>query len=355
MIGRLFRVFVCFFVLTWTLRVEAASSRVRIVVSEHRDPLLEEALVRIRAELEAVGFEVIFRVPAEISSDASALGPEEQEAGALELFRGGGELHVHAIARGLDAPLTQSIRARDGMTAEVVAVRAVEVLRAAMIQSVRSQPPSGGEEWAEPIERFTHLERPRAEPLPSPAPVAVASEEPDAVDAPTAWHFIVEAGVMARLPATEASGAVGGELRLSLEKSWFRAGVWLDSTIAPSVIDSDAGTIRARDLSVLARAGSVLGDAAGWQWQAGVGAGVAHLWFDVDAAPGFRSASGAQTSALLQLDSTLGFWVTERAGPYCSARLGVLLDAAVVRIEGEEVARWGRPSLTGSCGAQLRF
>ena len=337
--------------------MEAASSRVRIVVSEHRDPLLEEALVRIRAELEAVGFEVIFQPPVEMTSEGSAegaLGTNEQEAGALELFRGGGELHVHAIARGLDAPLTQSIRARDGLTAEVVAVRAVEVLRAAMIQSVRSRPSSGGEEWTEPLERFTHLERPREEAKTSlPEIVVEPSAAPRSEEAP--WQFIVEAGVMARLPSLETSWAAGGELRLSLEKSWFRTGIWLDSSIAPAVIESEAGTIRARDFTVLARIGSVFGDQAGWQWQAGLGGGVAHTWFDVDAEPGFRSASGRQTSALLQVDSTLGYWVTERAGPYCSARLGVLLDAAVVRVDGSEVARLGRPTMTGSCGVQLRF
>src|SRR5690606_40882988 len=106
---------------------------------ERTDPLIDEALIRISGELAAVGLRVEIRPPGSVS-DEELVPLDAGDYGAIVLSQQRSRIDIRAYARGLETPVSQSAqRNHPGMDAEVVAVPAVEALRAAMIQYARHE------------------------------------------------------------------------------------------------------------------------------------------------------------------------------------------------------------------------
>ena len=117
----------------------AAADPVRVVVirPEPSGPLLDEALIRIRGELSAVGLGVEIRAPdPETPEGEPTFGPLDY--GIVELRATESQIEIRAHAPGLDSPVVQTADPHHpGINAEVIAIRTVEALRAAMIQYAR--------------------------------------------------------------------------------------------------------------------------------------------------------------------------------------------------------------------------
>ena len=117
----------------------ATADPVRVVVirPEPSGPLLDEALIRIRGELSAVGLGVEVRSPSpETLEGEPSFGPLDY--GLVELRTSESQIEIRAHAPGLDSPVVQLADPHHpGINAEVIAIRTVEALRAAMIQYAR--------------------------------------------------------------------------------------------------------------------------------------------------------------------------------------------------------------------------
>ena len=146
--------------------------------------LLKESLVRAQGELSAVG----------LGADVELLTGDQSKAhgspalrpgvyGVLELEQRGNLLVIHAWAPGATESLNAGVDlAAPGVTSEVIAVRAVETLRAAMLQfaeAERGQVP-------EVVRGFTRFV---AQPEPSRAP-ASPPPEPTRRSPPLAREYL---------------------------------------------------------------------------------------------------------------------------------------------------------------------
>src|SRR6188768_1042151 len=140
-----------------------------LVSSSTSDARLTRAFVLIRGELSALGLDVQVRAADAAEAPSSTL---ETSSERLSLDIKDGTLVVRVFAAGAQAPLVESVDL-DGpeVTAEVIAVRAVEALRAA-----RLLPPP-------PAERTSAAPKPPAERPPVEHP---ALEHPPAEHPPTA-------------------------------------------------------------------------------------------------------------------------------------------------------------------------
>ncbi len=152
-----------------------ASPRVAVVRGEHEaDP--EGLEPRLRAELESAGFEVVIvRVEQPASRDqleATARRTESFAAIALIRPAGGEAVDVWVIDRVTGKTVLRRIEAptASAETGSILAVRAVELLRASLIELHLRTTPSGEIEPEPEVERFAELPK-EAVPPPRPEPV----------------------------------------------------------------------------------------------------------------------------------------------------------------------------------------
>jgi hypothetical protein len=151
---------------TRVLRAESIA-RVVIVRPAAGDTLLNEALIRTRGELRAVGL----TVEIQLAEERALSRLPESVYGTLVFRRSNGRIEIEAFAPGVDAPVLQVVdTAQPSVDAEVVSVRAVEALRAAMLQYARRARASE-QALPEAVVGFTKLDRPKQD--------ALASKEPD--------------------------------------------------------------------------------------------------------------------------------------------------------------------------------
>jgi hypothetical protein len=128
----------------------------------------------------------------------------------------------------------------------------------------------------------------------------------------------------------------------------------VDATFLPANLSANAGTVTIREFSGALRA------AFGWTWSRlswQFGASLGAISYDLSADPtaGYTGSSARMASALVQLDTTVAYWLAPSAGPFCGARGSLVANAPVLLLPGQTEARLGWPALSLSCGLGLRF
>jgi hypothetical protein len=321
-------------------------ARVVLVHPEKTTPLIEEALIRTRAELLAVGLEVSVSKVHGVEA-----GGESDEYGVLELTLVGRAIRIQALSPDRAHEYTQLVDpSLPSVDAEVVAIRAVEALRA-MMASYAREVRASDRELPGPVKDFARL-TPSPEPPPTKPPVPpaprVAQEPQDR--SPTTFDAVLFAGPVVTLPSTRMGVAWAARVGALLRLSRFEAGVSLETTLTESVVRADAG--RAAVGRDLVAAHVALHDelSPGLEWSLRTGAGFARYTITGMPAPGFVGSETQHPTSLLQLTLVLESWLTDSLGWYVDGQTSVVGDAPKPMIGGKSVAIVGQPGFSASAG-----
>ncbi len=333
------------------------------------EPPVREAVLRIQAELQAVGFKVRLAQHEAARAGAPPAAPAAaQPVGRLLLVRSGNTVQILAQSAYLDAPLTQQVDlSRSSTTAEVLAIRAVEVLRAALVQSLRDKtlPRESMPEAVLTFTQWSEASREATAPAPAVEPVSRPVTNDPATDSmPTsapredsvraAWLFA--AGPVLQRPSHDATLTAGVEAHLSRNFGPAFVGVLIDGSLAPSHWRTEAGVVDARGAAFLGRGGLNLSCPKNITCQVGAGVGARHWSFVATKADGSAASEKAyHTSLAVEAEALFGYLVDGQTGVLVHGRVGALANAPTLAADVEEAESWGRPSFDlALCGA-VRF
>lgn len=321
---------------------------------------LQEALHRIEAELSASGFLVDQAEP----NDARSCMPNDP---SIKLRQSASAIDIAASAGPGDDPVQQTVSTKDASTtAELIAIRAVEGLRAAMMQALRRSP-AGVDGAPETVRRFTHQEE-RTSP-PSPDEPSVASP-PTAPEGP---QVAADGSASNGRPSTPAPAldllmTAGGTLAWdganpgmngALSVAWLlppiALGIGIDAGIIPGTWNASAGSIELRPFGLTGTVALRLPCGPNWECHLGAAAGLRQFSMAATAAAnGGMTAHENHSSAVVMLDGLVGYFPMPKLGMFVRAQGGLLLDAPAMAL-GDEELDWGRPSLGLGLGVAARF
>jgi hypothetical protein len=334
----------------------AAPARVALVHEHEPSALEQRTLTRLRAELIAAGFEI---------TEVERRGEGAREAAEAEPPSPGVFATIAIVPRTADAAdiwvadrvtgktVVRRIRVPSSTgrdMAAVLAVRAVELLQASLLEAL--EPP------------------PRAEP---------ASADAAPVPPPTAVPPAVSAWMSSRLPANEPRAA---ESNLMLQAGAgvihsfggvgpaflpvLGLGYRLSSAVAVGVraggpafaadLAATGGTIAVRqELVTVEVTYDLLSPTATVRPVVIGGAGVYHLGVVGAAAPPYRGESNDLFAALFAVGPGARFRLGERVSLLGDVRLLFIAPQPIVRASASEVGRMSRPSLFGEAVVDVAF
>lgn len=342
---------------------EPPRPKVVLIADRRSDPIM----ARVYAELATLGFTVeVVRVR---GADAPSHGPLEtsaREAGAAVALRvaevpGGVEVSIDQGATGKSVQRT--VMADDPAT---IAIRAVELLRASLLE-VRSPSPSRGEVEADPAAPAVvdAREPPPARPAPVAAPLPRADGASQARPPPPS-----RPGATASVPATFGVGAApavlwspgGVPATPTLDVSGYamirpRLGLstFVQIPLATASREGKEGTRRVwvalASLGVRVPLGPT--DAA---WLPSIGAGLAAAWLHVEGegrSPGYVGRSKDAYAVAPYLRAGLSFAPTPHLRISEHLLAGIAGPRIVIDAAGRATDTWGRPFLGASLGVEL--
>jgi hypothetical protein len=329
---------------TTTAAPTAARAASRVVLVEAPDASLRDATSRLRGELAAAGFEVS-EVSAQAADDAGSFATvrlQRTASGAIEVWVSD-QLTAKTVVRRIGN------RPRD-RAPRVIAIRALELLRASLLEIESPPPPPPDDVPAAPPPPPVPADVVAWVRAESPAPPALserASAGTTNAKVPVVEHVAVGAGAALLasfdglgpvvLPAVDLWIALNASLamRVTLAGPGFRGG-----------LENAAGTALVRQ--ELAKIELVWLPAVGPTWLApmvSVGAGPYHLHVRGTATPPFRPASDDVWAALLDAGVGLAGRMSPRAAIVIDAHAVVTTPRAAVAIGDAQVASAGAPSL----------
>lgn len=320
----------------------AAEARVLVTAPEGASPLLQEALVRAQGELLAVGLQPRLELR-RVGGAAGAPPLPGGVFGLLLLEQVDGAVLIRAWAPRARQPVDARVELNaSGVTAEVIAVRAVETLRAAMLQFAQAtdgevpQAVRGFTRFAPQPPRPARSEPPPAvPPAPSPTPpLAFWAGPAVSLHAGTSPEMGAQVGVLVGPPFGFAAAA-------------------LESTLADLHLESDEGSASVRRQAVWAQLGARFRPARDWEVTTRAGAGYAAFSIEGSAAAGYRGRQAAHGSAAFMLGVSGGYWATRAFGLYASVGGRLVTDAPTVVIAGTPVSTLDRPSFVLSLGVSV--
>lgn len=316
---------------------------VRVVLHGAASPLLLEAAIRIEAELRAARFEV--------SSDG-ALGEVGSE---LRLSMEGTSVRIEARAARGGGEIVQRVSpSGPSGSAEVIAVRAVESLRAALLLALRDGSLDERSVGAD-VRDFVGLEGPLPEPSLETRPPSTPEREPAlrtdraASAAPPPW--MVTLGPVATSWGQRTPLNAGAELTVRFRARWWSIGVLADGTFAGGELEAPEGTAHLQSLSLLARPALELPLGRSSGASLGADVGLHQLWILPALPSGAPLDQVAHAAFLAQFDAELHAFFGQ-FGLYARGRVGTLLDAPTV-VEGNVTL--GRPVWSAGVGLAARF
>lgn len=330
----------------------SSGRRVLLVTPEPGGDIAPAVLTRLRGELRAARFEMDV---ATISADAprratvEEMAAREGTSAALGIFFGAGRVEMWATDASAGRTLMQNMRLDQGTPdrrAAIVAVKAVDLLKATLAEIWSAPPPSPEPE-------------PLSEPVvvaPPPPPVAVVIEQPvdDAAER-SADRFSLSVGG----GWLQAGSVSGWTPVIAVSTALGSSGLAARFTLAAmgSTTDVNRTAASAKLTQQIALAELLLWSRAWHRLRAAlaVGVGAHHLSIEGQAAPGFLSgnqgswstATGAGASVALNLASNLMLALDARAVENW--------PATTVNINGAEIARVGRPIIWVALAAGVRF
>jgi hypothetical protein len=311
-----------------------------VVLHGESDAVVNEALVRVRGELAAVGLVVEV---AEVARPAAAEPPAlaDDVYGALVFEQRGTRVRIKAYGPGSSVAVEQEVDLSDpSLDAEVLAVRAVEALRAAMLEYARMAR-ARNQAVPNPVTGFTKLED---HPLEGPPPKPVRRRP-----------FRLWAGATAALEPAQAGASFGARGSFFVAPDWYVAGLSVSASLSPARVEQDPGRVDVSQRAATAHLGGTLPITGASEGFVTLGAGIASFSVVGEPAPGYVGRDAHHLSPSFSLEAGAVHWLLGDVGVYSLFGAGYVTDAPVVRIDGSDVARIGRPTLTFSAGVGARL
>jgi hypothetical protein len=320
----------------------------RVVVSAPSDApaLLQEALVRAQGELSAVGLGAEIQRRGPQGSPAPRL--DSDVYGLLELEERGRWLFIHAWAPHAEQAVDARVDlAGAGVTAEVIAVRAVETLRAAMLEFARSEQGR----VPEVVRGFTRFEPPprQTEPPTQTEPTRPAARR-QARELPP--PLVVWVGPAVSLHAG-TSPDLGLQLGVLVGGSHLFAAAAFESTLYDLHLTAAHGSAEAKRQAAWIQVGARFRPSHSWEVATRGGAGYAAFSIRGDGDPGYRGLTSSHGSPAVMLGVSTTYWATRGFGVYASVGGRLALDAPTIVIANEQVITLDRPSFVVSLGVNV--
>ena len=327
--------------------------RVLLVTPEPGGDIAPAVLTRLRGELRAARFEMdVATIAADAPRRATVeeMATREGTSAALGIFFGSGRVEMWASDASAGRTLMQNLPLDPGTAdrrATIVAVKAVDLLKATLAEIWSAPPP--------PVS-----EPPPPEPVivapPPPPPVAVVIQHPEEEANPgRADSFSLSAGagwlgagsVSGWAPVIAISTALGGSgLAARLTMSAF--GSSTDVTRPEGSAQLTQQLVMA-ELLVWSRAWHRLRAALA------IGAGAHHLSIDGQGAPGFASGNQSAWSMATGAGGSVAWNLHPNLMLALDARAVENWPATTVNINGAQIARFGRPIIWVALAAGVRF
>ena len=320
----------------------ADAPRVVVMAPSDASALLKESLVRAQGELSAVG----------LGADVELLTGEQVKAhgtpgmrpgvyGLLELEQRGTTLLIRAWAPGANESLNARVNlAAPGVTSEVIAVRAVETLRAAMLQFAEAE----RGRVPEAVRGFTRFvaqpEPPRAPSTPPPEP---ARRSP-----PLAFW----AGPALSLHPGVAPD-LGAQVGILVGPNRAFAAAAFETTLGGLHLEGDHGSADVRRQAAWLQLGVRFRPDSAWEVATRAGAGYAAFNIDGAGDPGYHGAESTHGSLALMLGVSSVYWATRSFGLYGSVGGRLATNAPTILIAEKHVITLDRPSFVLSLGASV--
>jgi hypothetical protein len=303
--------------------------------------LLKEALVRAQGELAAVGL----RAEVEIIDDASRAPPLPSDVyGLLALEQRPGAIVIHAWAPRATRPIEARVElSAPGVTAEVIAVRAVETLRAAMLQFAQT----AGGDVPPAVRGFTRFTPEPATPAAKPPGPA-----PPPADARLAPPLAFWAGPTVSLHAG-TSPDLGAQLGVLVGPSFGFAAAAFETTVGDLHVQADEGGADVRRQTVWAQLGARFRPARAWEIATRAGLGYASFTIEGRGEAGYSGRSAKHGSPALMLGISGAYWATRSFGLYASVGGRLAFDAPTILIAENPVITLDRPSFVLSLGSSV--
>jgi hypothetical protein len=331
----------------------ADDRRVVLIIANAVRSRMDEIETRVRGELQAAGFELTGTFAhtgaawrESVAETARARGQRTlgiataDDLVELEICVFDGNVRR---TTGQRLPLASVPASR---RAAVIAVVAVDLLKTTL---ARPTPPATT--TAEPP-KVAPEPRPPAPPLAPTTPAAAVVAR--AVPAPTpSWRPVLALGG-GWLQAGRAS-SWAPHVSLTARGSRFGARATLSAFDSGPEVSAEAGTARLSHTLALGELMAALPLARGLDLMVGAGAGGWRLAVDGRGAPGFAGSTTAVWSPVAVAGLGAVWTITPRLALALDARLLAAGTATVVRVDGDEVARVGRPLvwITASVGVRL--
>jgi hypothetical protein len=333
-----------------------AEGRPRIVVLDgHGDG----AVAQLRAELEAIGFDVI----ADEHTEAAGHQQLEQVArsasavAAIRLVRSRSGVEVWIADRA-----TGKLVLREVMSAELAAggdrtlvLRAVELLRASLLEVDEPHPPRGDAPVTKGLREAAHLpERRTATKAAAEQPPAPAHPLPEQEPASRAraLHPTLELGPAVFVSPGGLAPMLHARLALDLGVGRFGATVWM---LLPTIFDRLAGPEGTVDVRVFlpAAGGRVELGPRRVPWSVVLGTGAALAWIETRGYPASNAYAGHIETALTggpYLSTAFSYAVAPFASVDASVTGGLLLPPQHIFLGGRDAAHFGPAYLSASVG-----
>jgi hypothetical protein len=314
------------------------STNTVLVSSSPSDARLTRALVLIRGELSALGLDV--RVTD--GGDAPP-GFSETTSERLSLDVKDGVVVVRVFAAGGQVALVESVDV-DGpeVTAEVIAVRAVEALRAARLlpaqptRLVAPKPPPPPSS-AEPPASRTPAVVPNVAALATPIPTVLLSLGP----------ILVQNG--------RGSPQVGARAAVLVGPRWGFVAVGAEASLAEPDFESKAGSGHASRRALLLQLGTRVRFHRAWELSARAGVSYIHYAASGVAQPGYQAQDLEHGTGAASLSFGGAHYFARAFGIYLDLSGILAFDAARIRLDEADVVTLDRPSLALGAGVLLGF
>jgi hypothetical protein len=305
---------------------------------------LSEALTRIRAELDAAGFDV------EIVAGDPLLAPREQlerveqqsatgvaPVATIVLASAGTSADIWIADRVTAKTTVRRIDiAQTSQAASILAVRTVELLRASLLEA-REPAPAAAETSTESV---------------SPASDMSSSDDENPT---TQWRPAVDLGAMALFGLNGIRPHLGPSLRLSVGTLAFKGRVTVAAPVLGERLEHPQGSAAVKPL--LAQLDLLASFPVQRQMRLYAALGIGGYWVAVEgeAVPPAVAHDETAFGATFQLGAGAQIEVSPRLWLFAEPQLVWLLPAIAVRIANQEVGRIGHPALSGTVGLTWLF
>jgi len=303
--------------------VATASPHVLVVETDRTSDEQRGLVARARAELSGLGFEVSVEEPSDATLEH--LSRDDHAVAALRIASPAGSIEVYCMDPATSQTIVRQVLIGAEGDGSVVLVRAVELVRASLIEVAA---------------RAAVAEVRAAAPLPPPR------DDP---------RLSIEGGAA----LASSPGGLGASEMVSIAARWhiasrFEVGASMLLPTGPVDAHGQAGRADIELYAPAIEANVVQAIAGGLELRGGLGVGTLTMTMrGVPAAAVFTGKKDSVTTAMGFARASIGYAIVDRLRVWLDVRVAVAAPRPVVEFAGSEVAAWGRPAVIGGIGADV--